>query len=606
MFKRIFGYAKPYWRTLATLAVLIAIMAGLQQVNPFVSKQITDLLIDEGLASFNTILLLLLVVLAAKLIQTGLNRLTWFMTNIFVVKFEIHLKKMGFEHLMGLSLSYYNEQATGKVMSKLDRGVNRIINIVNNSGMHFLPSVTSALISFIIAVNYEWRLALLILIGFVPYIIINRWRFQRNNKLERQEYKLYDNQYSHFWEVLNSMALIKAFRAESYERKRLQKFFKKYIDIRKEMESNTNKAVAGDFFLELMLWTMYAYIVWLTWQGQLTVGTLVMLVSLIQLMREPLWQLNWIFWEIKRAQVGAKDFFKIMDVDQRILDPKHPVKLAAVKGRFAFEKVSFVYRHEDWEKMKLGKLGETSSSKKPNRKNLPVLKNVSFEIEPGKMTALVGPSGAGKTTIASLLLRFFDPDQGEITLDGVDIKQLTKQELRSYIGLVSQDSHLFATTIAENLRYAKPNATKQEMIQACKIAYANEFINELPNGLETEIGERGVKLSGGQRQRLSIARTVLANPKIIILDEATSSLDSESELYIQRALKKLLKKKTSIVIAHRLSTIQQADKIIVLKDQKVLEEGTHQELLANNKLYSQLFNIQAGQTKLLKEWGLVH
>ncbi|KUK79666.1 MAG: Putative lipid A export permease/ATP-binding protein MsbA [Microgenomates bacterium 39_7] len=605
MFKRIFGYAKPYWRTLVTLAVLIALMAGLQQVSPFVSKQITDLLIDEGLASFDTILLLLLLVLVTKFIQTGLNRLTWFMTNIFVVKFEIHLKQIGFDHLMGLSLSYYNEQATGKVMSKLDRGVNRIINIVNNSGMHFLPSVTSALISFIIAMNYEWRLAFLIILGFVPYIAINRWRFKRNNELERQEYKLYDNQYSHFWEVLNSMSLIKAFRAEDYERQRFQRFFKKYMAIRQEMETNTNKAVVGDFFLELMLWGMYAYIVWLTWQGQLTVGTLVMLVSLIQLMREPLWQLNWIFWEIKRAQVGAKDFFKIMDVDQHIPDPKKPVKLKNVKGKFVFDNVSFVYRHEDWSKMKLNSIGE-KDLKSSARKNLPVLKDVSFTIEPGKMTALVGPSGAGKTTIASLLLRFFDPDKGKILLDDVDIKRLSKQELRSYIGLVSQDSNLFATTIAENLRYAKPNATKAEMMEACKIAYADKFISQLPNGLETEIGERGVKLSGGQRQRLSIARTVLANPKIIILDEATSSLDSESELYIQRALKKLLKNKTSVVIAHRLSTIQQADKIIVLKEQEVLEEGTHQELLKNKKLYSQLFSIQAGQTKLLKEWGLVH
>ncbi len=601
MFKRIFGYTKPYRNTLYTLALLIAIMAGLQQVSPFVSKLITDIIIEEGLADFATLTLLLSIVLISKLIQTGLNRYTWYITNIFVVKFEIHLKQLGFDHLMSLPMSYYNEQATGKVMSKLDRGVNRIINIVNNSGMHFLPSVTSALISFVIAVNYEWRLALLIIVGFIPYIVINRWRFEKNNKLERKEYKLYDNHFSHYWEVLNSMQLIKAFRAESYERKSLQKFFTKYLDLRQEMEDNTNKAVAGDFFLELMLWAMYAYIVWLTWQGQMTVGTLVMLVSLIQLMREPLWQLNWIFWEIKRAQVGAKDFFKIMDIDQQIADPVNPITINNLKGKFEFEKVSFVYRHEDW----ASAIGKKKSNQKHSRKNLLVLDDVSFTVEPGQMTALVGPSGAGKSTIASLLLRFFDPDKGKILLDGVDIKQLTKQELRSYVGLVSQDSHLFATSIAENLRYAKPTATREEMETACKIAYADKFIADLPDGLDTEIGERGVKLSGGQRQRLSIARTVLADPKIIILDEATSSLDSESELYIQRALKKLLEGKTSLVIAHRLSTIQQANKIIVLKDQKVLEEGTHQELIKHKSLYAQLFDIQSGQTKLLKEWGLV-
>ncbi len=605
MFKRILAYTRPYRRTLIALAVLIAIMAALKQVEPYISKQVTDLLVDSGLEDFNVIVRFLILLLAARFIQTGLNRLTWYMTNIFVVKFESHLKQIGFDHLMGLSLSFYNEQATGKVMSKLDRGVNRIVNIVNNSGMHFLPSVTSALISFVIVLNYEWRIAALTVLGFMPYVIVNRIRFQKNNKLERQEYKLYDEQYSHFWEVLNAMPLIKAFKAETYERRRLGKFLKKYFNIRQEMEVNTNKAVVGDFFLVAMLWFMYAYMVWITWQGQITVGTLVMLVGLIQLMREPLWQLNWIFWEIKRAQIGARDFFRIMDVKQELPDPKQPIKLKNIKGKFEFHNVSFIYQPAvDPLNLKKNQRKEKSKNKKDDQGE-PVLENVSFTIEPNQMTALVGPSGSGKTTIASLLMRFFDPDQGKITLDGIDLRHLTKTDLRLHIGLVSQDSHLFATSIKENLRYGKPDATKKEMLQACQIAYADKFIQDLPKGLETEIGERGVKLSGGQKQRLSIARTILSDPKIIILDEATSSLDSESELYIQRALNKLLKNKTSVVIAHRLSTIQQADKIIVLKNHKVFEQGTHRELLNEDGLYSDLFKIQSGQTKLLEEWDLV-
>ncbi len=600
MLKRIFEYTKPFRRTLVILSVLIVIMAALKQVSPYIQKQVTDLLVGSGFQEFNSVIWLLLLLLAARFVQTGLNRLTWYITNIFVVKFESHLKQKGFNHLMQLSLSFYNDQATGKVMSKLDRGVNRIVNIVNNSGMHFLPSVTSALISFVIVINYEWRIAILILIGFIPYIIVNRIRFEKNNKLERKEYKLYDEQYSHFWEVLNSMPLIKAFRAEGYERRRLGKFLKKYFSLRQEMEVNTNKAVVGDFFLEGMIWAIYAYMVWVTWQGGITVGTLVMLVGLIQLMREPLWQLNWIFWEIKRAQIGARDFFKIMDVKQNLPEPEQPIELGEVRGKFKFHDVSFVY-HSSTDSL----ITKPKSKKEQGPDRVPVLKNVSFTIESDQMTALVGPSGSGKTTIASLLMRFFDPDSGKITLDGVDLRDLRKSELRSYIGLVSQDSHLFATSIEENLRYGKPDATKKEMIAACQVAYADEFINELPNGLETEIGERGVKLSGGQKQRLSIARTVLSNPKIIILDEATSSLDSESELYIQRALHKLLKNRTSVVIAHRLSTIQQADKIIVLQDKEILEQGTHQELLQKGGLYTDLFKIQSGQAKLLEEWDLI-
>ncbi|MBD3250497.1 MAG: ATP-binding cassette domain-containing protein [Candidatus Pacebacteria bacterium] len=681
MFKRIWQYTKPYRRTLYALAVLISIMASLKQVGPLVSKRVTDAVLITGQDRLDYIIKLLVLLLIVKLIQVGLNRLTWYMTNIFVVRLETHLKKIGFDHLMGLSLTYFNEQATGKVMSKLDRGVNRIVNIVNNSGMHFLPSVTAALISFAIVIRYEWRIALLVVLGFIPYIAINRWRFEKNNKLERKEYKLYDAQYSHFWEVLNAMPLIKAFRAENYERQQLNQFFDKYLDLRQEMEDNTNKAVFGDVFLELSIWAMYAYIVYITWQGQLTIGTMVMLVGLIDLIREPLWQLNWIFWEIKRAQIGARDFFRIMRVDEQVPEPQEPVELGRVEGRIEFEQVSFTYKNvenaqeiaslglkkdgrdqddqgqDEWVKIEndqaglveierdkgglieqdevketQGGLTEQNEAKKDqvklaeqnelkkdklelathnkasqsqSQRELKVLDGVSFTIEPNQMTAFVGPSGSGKTTVASLVMRFFDPDSGKIKLDGVSLKQISKNELRSYIGLVSQDSHLFATTIADNLRYAKPDATEQEMWQACQVAYADQFIKDLPLGLKTEIGERGVKLSGGQKQRLSLARTILANPEIIILDEATSSLDSQSEVYIQKALAKLLADKTSIVIAHRLSTIQQADKIIVLQDQQVLEQGNHQELIEQDGLYASLFKIQAGDTKLLEEWDLI-
>lgn len=599
------AFAKPFWRMLLVITVLIAVLAGLNQVEPFVTKHITDAIVGERHPEiWITILKLLGLLLAVKLIQKIINEISLFITNLFSVEFESHLKQIGFNHLMNLSLDFFNDQATGKVMSKLDRGVNRISSIVSNFGIHFLPSVTTALVAFVIVVLNEWKVAVLTVAAFLPYIFINRWKFRKNQVLEKKEYRLYDDQYGHFYEVISSMQLIKAFRAENFERARLGEFFKEYIALRTQMQWNNVKAVSGDLLLEVFSWSMYAYMVFLAWQGNITIGTLILLVGLIQLIRGPLWQINWIFWEIKRAQIGAKDFMKIMNIQPKVTDPKKPTELKKVKGSIEFRNVSFVYHNVGGEEFESdivkGRENETKSLEK-----LQVFENVSFTIPAKKTTAFIGPSGAGKTTIASLVMRFFDVEGGEILLDGVNIKNLRQNDLRLHMGLVSQDAYLFASSIEENLRYAKPDATEEEMWEACRIAHADEFIKQLPEGLKTLIGERGVKLSGGQRQRLSLARTILKNPQIIILDEATSALDSLSEMYIQKALKNILKNRTAIIIAHRLSTVQRADNIIVLKDQKVLEQGTHDQLMKNDDLYASLFKIQSGDVEKLKEWDLV-
>lgn len=605
MFLKILAFAKPFWRMLLTITVLIGVMAGLNQVEPFVTKQITDILVGPHEAKTWTIILsLLLTLLLVKVIQSILNATSLFLTNLFSIKFEAHLKQLGFDHLMKLSLDFFHDQATGKVMSKLDRGVNRISSIVSNVGIHFLPVITTAILAFGIVVYHEWKIAILTVCAFVPYVLINRVRYNRNEVLEKKENKLYDVQYSHFFEVIGSMQLIKAFRAENFERAKFKEFFVELLNIQRAIFRNDVKAMSGDLLLELFSWSMYAYIVYLTWIGQYTIGTLVLLVGLIQLIREPLWEINWVFWQVKSAQIGAKDFMKIITIPSTVKDPEHPLQLGEVKGEIRFENVSFTYNNEDKHQFE-SDIARGRDNLKPEMENLQVLDEVTFTIPANKTTAFIGPSGAGKTTIASLIMRFFDVDAGRITLDGTDIKDITQFDLRSQLGLVSQDAYLFENSIRENLLYAKPNATEEEMMAACKAAYADEFIQKLSKGLDTTIGERGVKLSGGQRQRLSLARTILRNPKIIILDEATSALDSLSEMYIQQALSKVLSDRTAVVIAHRLSTIQRADNIIVLKDQKVLEQGNHKELMKKDGLYASLFKIQSGDVEKLKEWDLV-
>lgn len=605
MLLKIFGFARPFWKMLLAISLLIVVMAGLNQVEPFITKQITDVLVEQQLGQgWSIILSLLIGLLCVKIFQSILNATSQFVTHVFTIKFEAHLKQIGFNHLMNLSLDFFHDQATGKVMSKLDRGVNRISSIVSNVGIHFLPSITTAILAFIIVVMYEWKIALLTIIAFVPYVAINRLRYSKNRVLEKKENKLYDNQYSHFYEVIGSMQLIKAFRAETYEKQKLKLFFQEILELRRGIQTNDLKALSGDLLLELFSWSMYAYIVYLTWLQQITLGTLILLVGLIQLIRNPLWQINWIFWQVKTAQIGAKDFFKILNIEPSVSDPQHPVKLGKITGEIKFEDVSFTYNNKNKHQFE-SDIEKGRDEEKPQMQNLQVFDKVSFTIPANKTTAFIGPSGAGKTTIASLIMRFFDVDEGKITLDGVDVKDVKQFDLRSHIGLVNQDAHLFANSIEENLLYAKPNATEQEMLEACKVAHADEFIEKLPKGLKTLIGERGIKLSGGQRQRLSLARTILRDPQILILDEATSALDSISEMYIQQALKKILTNRTSIIIAHRLSTIQRADNIIVVKDQKVLEQGNHQELMKKDGLYASLFKIQSGDVEKLKEWDLV-
>ncbi|NMB57118.1 ABC transporter ATP-binding protein [Candidatus Beckwithbacteria bacterium] len=584
-FTKVIKLASPYWKNVLAISVVILLIAGLKQIEPIVLKNITDGLV--GLGSGSTIfpkrlIYFLLAYLLVKVLGVIFNRISWYLSSIFVQKFRSHLKEKGFEHLMVLPLSFFNENQSGKLMSQLDRGTNQLTQIISNSGMYFVPNFFSAIISFVIVASFNWILALFMLVIFILVSCLHYLRFNNIKVIEDKIYKIYDNQYGHFWETITSIPLVKSYVAEKFEQKKLKDFNQQILTHVYQSQGIENRFIFADLLLEFSIWIVYAWVVYLTFSGQFTIGTMVMILGYVSLIREPLWSLEWIFWEVKRAMIGAKDYFNILDAKSNIKSAKNPVKLEEVKGRIIYENVGFSYK-----------------------RGRAIFEKINFTIAPGTMCALVGKSGVGKTTIINLLNRFYDVSSGKILIDGVNIKNFDLKDLRNSIGLVSQEPYLFAATIEENLRYANPKATLDDMRMACEIANAHEFIKDLPRGYKSEIGEKGVRLSGGQKQRLSLARVILKDPPILILDEATSQLDSHSEVLIQQSLAKVIQGRTTIVIAHRLSTIRKATQILVFDKGKIIEKGSHDELLAKDGLYASLFKIQSGNKEYLKNWDIV-
>ena len=324
-------------------------------------------------------------------------------------------------------------------------------------------------------------------------------------------------------------------------------------------------------------------------RDHLTPGLLIAFAALLAQIYRPLMQLATVYVDIQASMAVFERIFEYLDTKPDVEDPVQPVVLNSIQGRIAFENVSFTYPAA----LSSPSASSSASPSAPETEKLPFsLNDISFEIAPGEQVALVGPSGSGKTTLTYLVPRFYDPTAGRVTLDGADLKTIDQASLRRHIGMVTQETFMFHATIKENLKYARPDASDDEIIEACRAANIHDFISELPEGYDTVVGERGYRLSGGEKQRLSIARALLKNPSILILDEATSSLDATSEYLIHEALEKLLKNRTSLIIAHRLSTILSSDRIVVVENGRMKEIGTHQELLRAGGLYASLFNKQ--------------
>ena len=567
-YKRLLKYIKPYLGRFGLAIICIVVASGANLYLPWIIKDMIDkVLAERDMAMLNFISVSIVVVFAIRgVFYYGQSYLVSYIGQRVVVD----VREVMFRKFQRMPMAYFDRHQTGETMSYLTNDVGAIQAALVDNLIEMFTEGAILIGSVVMMLYLDWKLTLLTLVT-VPLVGFAMKIFGKKIKSTSRviQEKLADIT-SLLQESISSIRVVKSFVREKYE---IERF-------RVENELNFRATMKNVQFTSLLTPTVeflaalaVTLIVWFggyeVVNGMITAGSLVAFLTYAVNLANPIKRLSRIYGRLQKAMAAVDRIFLVLDLPETVNDKPNSIELPPIKGNVSVENVTFSYD------------GAHNA-----------LENVNFEVRSGQMIAFVGPSGAGKSTIANLIPRFYDVTSGAIKIDGYDIRDVKIDSLREQIGIVPQETLLFSTTVMENIRYGRLNATDDEVIAAARAANAEKFILELPNGYETQIGERGLNLSGGQRQRMAIARAMLKNPQILILDEATSALDTESEKIVQAALDELMKGRTSFVIAHRLSTIFGADKIFVIDKGKICESGTHKELLALNGVYSNLYNIQ--------------
>lgn len=562
----------PYFKKYKFILMFDLFCAALTTLTDMVLPMILRRLTNAGLGTYSLTREMIYRMAALLLVIKIIDLLAgYYMTktgHIMGAKIETDMRYDVFQHLQKLSDSYFNETKVGQIMARITSDLFDITEFSHHCPEEYFIGFIKIIVSFVILVRLNALLTVILFLS-IPLMIVFASKYNRRMRKGFKEQK-------HHIGVLNAdiedsllgVKVVKSFANEDVEIEKFQKGNKKFLDIKSETYAsmagfNTiTKAFDGIMYIIVVLFGGLFLV-----EGKMSSGDIVAFILYVQTLLTTVRRIVEFTEQFQRGMTGIERFTEIMDQDIEIFDDEDAVDLENVKGKIEIKDVSFKYNN--------------------NSEN--VLNNISFTINPGQKVALVGPSGGGKTTLCNLIPRFYDVEDGEILVEGIDVRKIKLQSLRSNIGMVQQDVYLFSGTVRENILYGKPDATEQEVIDAAKAAGAYDFIMNLENGFDTYVGERGVMLSGGQKQRISIARVFLKNPPILILDEATSALDNKSEFIVQESLENLAKGRSSLTIAHRLTTVQNADLILVLTEEGIIERGTHQELMEQKGYYYNLY-----------------
>lgn len=575
---RIIRFTSSLWRYYAGVSIFAILVASMSQIQPLLTKpaidQMTKLIRGQH-ADVGLVALLAVLIFLSDVGQTLFSNIGGYIGDVLSARLQRLMSQRYYEHILSLSQRYFDTELSGKIINRMNRGISQITNFMQMFSNNFLQFIFSTVFTLAIVAHYSWQVALMLFSLYPIFIGLTIRTSAKWRKWQKEINEEQDIASGRFAESVGQVRVVKSFLQETRELTFFRQRFDAIVKTTKPQSRFWHRQDVGRrLVLNVIFLGVFVFTFVETARGVYSISTMVLLIQYALLIRIPIFSISFLVDQTQRAIANTKDYFEVLDQTPEIVDSSDKAVLKVTRGEIVFDHVRFGY----------------------DPKTL-VLKDVDFTVKPDTKVALVGESGEGKTTLTNLLLRLYEVQDGQIRIDGTNINDVTQKSLREHVGVVFQEPALFSGTIRENISYARADASEAEVIAAAKAANAHEFVGHFEKGYDTEIGERGLKLSGGQKQRIAIARALLKDAPILILDEATSSLDSKSEHMVQEALEHLMKGRTTLIIAHRLSTIQNVDQIVTLKNGTVDEVGPPEQLAKSGGIYAQLLKLQGGHTE---------